>query len=305
MTINKFFASQRSYERLLLLFLLSLLLVAILTACASEEESSPGEEEITETVSLTYVEWDSEIATTYVASAILEDKMGYETELIDVTLTALYESVASGDQDGMLAAWLPKTQGERYEPYRDDVVDLGPNLAGTTSGLVVPDYVPLETIEELLEYQEEFENKIIGIEPDAGIMDRTAEAMEAYDLEGDYDLVTGSDQTMTTTLKNALEEERWIVVTGWNPHWKFSKWDLNYLQDPQNIYGEDEYIHTIVREGLEEDLPEVYQFLDNFKWEMEDIEKVMSLIQIEEMPPEEAAREWIENNKSLVESWLP
>ena len=57
------------------------------------------------------------------------------------------------------------------------------------------------------------------------------------------------------------------MVTGWTPHWKFARWDLKFLDDPKKVYGEAETINTIVRQGLKEDMPEVYAVCDAFKWD--------------------------------------
>ena len=46
----------------------------------------------------------------------------------------------------------------------------------------------------------------------------------------------------------------------------FAKYDLKYLEDPENGMGSEEQIHTMVRKGLKEDQPEAYKVLDNFHW---------------------------------------
>lgn len=262
------------------------------------------QKEQTKTVNIVYVEWDSEVASSHVVKAVIEEKLGYNCELLSVPLTALWESIATGDQDATVAAWLPSLQKEQQETYQDQVVNLGPHLESTQMGLVVPDYVPLDSIKELNKFSMIFDNKIIGIDPNAGIMEKTEKVMKEYNLTNEFELITGSDSTMTTILKNAIEEKRWIVVTGWTPHWKFAKWDLKYLDDPKNIYGKQEKIHTIVRKGLKSDMPKVYNFLDNFQWEKSDMEEVMLLIQKEENNAEEAAEIWIEKNEKLVNGWI-
>lgn len=269
-------------------------------AQTAEQQDAPEEEP----VKIVYVKWDSEIASSNVLKAVIEEKIGYEAELLPVTLTALWESIAAGDQDVTVAAWLPSLQQEAKQTYKDEVEILGPNLEGTRIGLAVPEYVDIDSIEELNENAKKFDGKIIGIEPDAGIMEKTEDVMEEYNLEDRFELVSGSDSTMSTALGNAIEEKRWIVVTGWTPHWKFAKWDLKYLKDPKNVYGEEEHISTIVRKGLEEEKPKVYNFLDNFYWQASDMEECMLLIQRDDLTAEEAAREWIARNEALVEEWL-
>lgn len=100
----------------------------------------------------------------------------------------------------------------------------------------------------------------------------------------------------------AYENEEPIVVTGWSPHWMFQTYDLKYLDDPLNIFGEGEVIKTIVRDGLEEDSPEAVAILDNFYWEPSDLESVM-ILTYNGMEPEEAARQWVDDNQDLVSQW--
>ena len=134
-------------------------------------------------------------------------------------------------------------------------------------------------------------------------MSTTEKVMDEYSLD-EFELITGSDYTMTSALESAVEDEEWIVVTGWSPHWKFARWDLKYLDDPREGYGEEEYISSMVRENLEEDMPEVYTFLNNFYWYPEDMGEVMLWIQEEDLSPEEAASQWIKENQDTVEEWL-
>jgi glycine betaine/proline transport system substrate-binding protein len=75
--------------------------------------------------------------------------------------------------------------------------------------------------------------RIIGIDPGAGIMAASEKALIEYEL--DYELVEGSDATMVATLKQAIDNNKWVVVTGWAPHWKFATWDLKFLDDPKGF----------------------------------------------------------------------
>ncbi|MBU8907461.1 glycine betaine ABC transporter substrate-binding protein [Desertibacillus haloalkaliphilus] len=148
---------------------------------------------------------------------------------------------------------------------------------------------------------EELDFTITGIDPSAGVMEATERAIEEYELEG-FNVQPSSDAAMTAALGTAIENEEAIVVPGWTPHWKFSKYDLKFLEDPKGVFGEAENIHTIVRLGLEEDLPEAYQVLDNFYWTPEDMGEIMIAVN-EGQDPDEAAAEWIENNEDKVAEW--
>ncbi|OIJ14622.1 glycine/betaine ABC transporter [Anaerobacillus arseniciselenatis] len=142
---------------------------------------------------------------------------------------------------------------------------------------------------------------ITGIDAGAGIMAATEEAIEAYGLE-DYNLQTSSSAAMTAALDAAYTNEEPIVVTGWTPHWKFAKYDLKYLEDPQGIFGESEVIHTIARAGLDTDHPSAYQVLENFYWEQDDMGAIMIDVN-EGADPVDAAADWVAANQDKVSEW--
>ncbi|WP_285868502.1 glycine betaine ABC transporter substrate-binding protein [Mesobacillus maritimus] len=147
----------------------------------------------------------------------------------------------------------------------------------------------------------ETDYQIIGIEPGAGIMSQANQALTDYQLD-DWELVEGSSAAMTAELSKAYNQQKPIIVTGWSPHWKFSKFDLKFLEDPNGSFGEVEEIHTIVRKGLEQDLPGANTILDQFSWEPSDMENVMVNIN-EGLEAEKAAEKWIEENPDKVAKW--
>ncbi|MDF0479884.1 ABC transporter permease/substrate binding protein [Vagococcus sp. PNs007] len=250
-------------------------------------------------VTLAYVEWDTEIASTTVVSEVLKD-MGYDVKMTPLDSAIMWEAVANGEADGMVAAWLPGTHGSQYDKFKDKLDDLGPNLdGGARLGLVVPSYMDVNSIDELTT---EGNQQVVGIEPGAGVVAAAEETMAEYANLSDWNLMSSSNGAMTTELAKAIKNKEEIVITGWSPHWMFSRYDLKYLEDPKGTMGGDESIKTMVRKGLEKDSPEVYQVLDNFNWELADIESVMLAIEKGEKPVE-AARHWIDNHQELVESW--
>lgn len=249
-------------------------------------------------VELVYVEWDTEVASTHVVGKVLED-LGFDVTLTPLDNAVMWEAVANGEADGMVAAWLPATHEAQFERYGDQMIDLGPNLEGAKIGLVVPSYMDVDSIADLTD---EAGQVITGIEPGAGVVAASERSVEEYDnLEG-WEVHTSSSGAMTTELRTAYGNEEEIIVTGWSPHWKFQEFDLKYLDDPNGAFGDAETINTMVREGLEEDMPEVYRVLDNFSWTTDDIESVMLDIS-EGTSPEDAAAAWVEENQDKVAEW--
>jgi glycine betaine/proline transport system substrate-binding protein len=271
-------------------------------------------------VRMSYVEWSSEIASTHLVQAIIQEKLGKKCHIIPMEADEMWEAVAKGAVDAMVAAWLPGTQGHLYARYKNQVENLGPNLKDARVGLVVPNitvgrqtmgsglrnkpYITVNSIKELPQYAQKFNSKIIGIDPAAGVMKRTHDAIKVYGLK-QYRLISGSEISMTAELSNAIRKQRWIVVTGWIPHWMFGRWNLKFLDDPKNVYGGKEHIATIVRKGLKKDMPIIYRFLNQFQWNAEAMDQLMVWIKDDNgMYPYEKALRWIRYNQEKIDAWL-
>ena len=255
-----------------------------------------------EKVEIAYVEWACATASTNVVKAVLNEEMGYDADVVSVTAAAMWQATASGDVDAFVTAWLPVTHGHYYEKVKDEVVNLGPLAEGAKIGLVVPEYVEIDSIAELNDHADKFDETIVGIDPGAGIMSKTEKALDVYNLDN-MTLSEGSGATMTAMIDEAVDNNEWVVVTGWSPHWKFGRWDLKYLEDPENVYGGSEDIVTIVRQNLKEDMPEVYDFLDRFSWDLSTMQGLMAKNQ-ENGKPYENAKEFVKNHPKLVDKWL-
>lgn len=249
-------------------------------------------------VTLSYVAWDTEIASTNVLETVLEDE-GFNVDLVQLDPAIMFSSVASGETDASVSVWAPNTHASYLDRYGDQVENLGVHTPGAITGMVVPEYMDVNSIAEL---SDEAGQEIVGIEPGAGVVEQTRNALDHYDNLSDWSLSTSSTGAMLTTLEQALQNEEEIVITGWSPHWIFLEYDLKYLEDPDGMYGEGEELETIVREGLQEENPIAYEIIDNFAWEASDMEQVMVYIQ-DGMEPQEAAERWVEENPELVAEW--
>ncbi|WP_018125058.1 glycine betaine ABC transporter substrate-binding protein [Desulfovibrio oxyclinae] len=277
--------------------IVSVMAMVLCLAMALPAFASKGE------VELAYVEWSSEVASTNVVKAVLQERMGYECEIIPVSVGPMYAAVAAGDVDGMVSSWQP-IQSDNLKRTEKDLVNLGPNMVGVQSGFVVPSYVTIDSIEELNANADKFDGEIIGIDPGAGVMQQADNAIEQYGLD-EMELIDSTGAMMTAALKDGIRRNDWVVVTGWTPHWKWGTWDLKYLKDPKNVFGdpEDGTILTLVRKGLDSDMPEVHAFLDNFQWTPDEMAEVMVWIR-EGMEPYDAAKKYIEKHKEQVDGWL-
>ena len=301
----------------LLLFVFVAFLFTVSLAGTRETARIAEERQV---IRIAHANWTSSVASANLARAVFQEKLGMDCELVPMGIDEIWEALAGGEVDAMLSAWLPDTHAHFMEQFGGEVVDLGPNLTGTRTGLVVPDlqpgrlragpgihesYITIDSIAEIRAHADTFDHRIIGIEREAGITRQTRKAREAYGLEN-FVLVEGTEREMIDALLNAILQEKWVVITGWEPHWSFARWSLKFLDDPLNIYGDEGRIHTIVRIGLENDLPDAFRFLDNFHWSPEEMGQLMLWIEEDKgrFPYDKALR-WMRTNPDRVRKWMP
>ena len=68
--------------------------------------------------------------------------------------------------------------GDQYKKYKNNIVDLGPNLKGVKLGLAVPTY--MKNVNRIEDLTDQADKKITGIEPGAGIMKAANKALKSY-----------------------------------------------------------------------------------------------------------------------------
>ncbi|BBG30974.1 glycine betaine ABC transporter substrate-binding protein [Zymobacter palmae] len=269
---------------------------AVLTAPSASATEPLGQQDIT----IGYVAWADQMPSTYAMKVVLEQQ-GYHVKPTTLSAAFMWQGVAQGKLD-MIAAWLPVTHGAYYAPVKEKVENLGANFTGAHQGLAVPAYLTdINTIDDLKQHADEFEGKVVGIDPGAGLMRLTKRALDQYGVN--MKLAASSDATMTAVLGEAIREHRPVVVTAWTPHWMFNRWQLKYLDDPKGAFGSDEEIDTIVRKGLRQDSPRAYCVLSHFKWTPAEMGELLAMNEQPNSDPYQNAKQWVDKHPELVARW--
>ncbi|MFO7800938.1 MAG: glycine betaine ABC transporter substrate-binding protein [Desulfovermiculus sp.] len=286
----------------------SMVLMA-LAACALLVGPTAQAADYDKPIKIGWTAWSTAEANTKLIKRILEDKMGYDVELMMSGIGIQYQGLSTGDIDLMLMAWLPTTHKDYWEKFAGDVVNLGPIYTRARLGWAVPDYIPedeLSSIEDLTkpEVAKKLDKKITGIDPGAGVMQASEEAMKEYGLsDAGYELVSSSGAGMTAALARSIKRDDWAVVTAWSPHWKFAKWDLRYLEDPKGLLGGKERIHCLARQGFYQDVPyEVFEFFVRYNIPIDDLEQLM--LEARNSSYEKAVDKYIKDNPKRIQYWM-
>lgn len=272
----------------------TLLAIVLLGACGQYNNKKK--------ISLAYANWAEGIAITNLTKVILEDQ-GYNVEMLNADLAPIFTSLSRKKADVFMDVWLPVTMEDYIERYKDNLEFYGTVYDSARIGLVVPDYVEINSIEELNAHKDKFSGQIVGIDAGAGIMKATDTAIKEYDL--DYKLLTSSGPAMAASLGKAIDRGDWVVVTGWTPHWMFNRYKLKVLKDPKNIYGAAEQIKSVAWKGFSEKDAFAAELIKNIHLTDAQISSLMTAMEETKGTESQAAREWMNEHKELIESWIP
>ncbi len=242
----------------------------VLAACGSDSNgnASEGDDPASkDPISIAVIQgWTDSTSTAYLWKHVLEDK-GYKVEIKELSDAApLYVGMSQGDIDLYTSAWPEVTHKAYMEKYGDDLEDLDTYYEGAKLFLAVPDYTPVDSIDQLNDNADLFDGTITGIEAGAGLTRATKDdVMPAYGLNENYKLVTSSTAAMLTQLKKATENKQDILVTLWKPFWANGSFPVKALEDPKGAFGESEGLHILAHKGFSDEYPEVAEMMGRLK----------------------------------------
>lgn len=248
-------------------------------------------------IRIVYTDWSESVAITHLAYVLLEEKMDYQVELKLTDVESAYDEVANQEADIFADAWLPETHKQYYEEHSGEIELLGITYPEARTGFVVPEYSELTTVADLKNYN----YPIVGIDPGAGVMRKAQKAIDEYNL--DIPLLELSEDEMVKQLEDSIKRRKEIVITGWEPHWIFARFDVRFLEDPDNIFGEREKIYTIARKNLEGLHPNAVRFFERMQLSEKQLNSLVYQVQLNE-DPVKGAKAWIDQHEYVVNQWV-
>lgn len=285
--------------------MLALLATGLLVGCGESGDQTRPLEMVT-------VNWIEGMAMTYVQEQIIEDSLGIPVEVNEVQGGGIaFSSVASGNADVFNEAWLPTTHEEPWQKNNDKLQKLGYTYKGTTVGWAMPSYVPVDSVPDLKQYQDELEGTINGIEAGSAINEQTQQTLERYGMADAFSVAAASGPATWQALESAIQEKKPIVVVSWYPHWTWSEYDLKYVNGAKtnhnvDIWGRPEDIFTVVDTTFVNGAPkEAVCFLKKFEINDEQVFSLMSAFNNRgDLNKPDAAQQWIEAHPEPVSQWM-
>jgi len=294
-------------KKFLLLFTtLTLLALAACSNGVDEENNATNDEQENEdkgTIVFGQTPWSSTAPPTQIAKQILEEQ-GYEIKVQHVSQPIIWEGMRNKEIDFFMDAWLPYTEAPRWEEFQDDLIKVATSYENAQLGWVVPAYVEENTIEDLKQNAEKYNEEVVTISEGAGIVEISKELMAGENLEeSGFELKTSSEGAMISVAQSKIDSEEPVLFTAWRPHSIFASNDLKFLEGQEEYFKADN-VYVLSYKGIEEAHPEAYQILSNWSISIEDLETMMRENEQNGVPFEDLATEWIENNRDKVDQMI-
>lgn len=271
-----------------------------------------GEAESCQQVRLADVGW-SDLNITNATARYLLSALGYETEVLRLSLPQTYDALAAGEADVFLGNWMP-AQAKLSQPLVDagTVERLHANLQGARYTLAVPQYVydaGVKNVADIARFADRFDHTLYGIEPgnDGNALVKKMIASNAFGL-GDFKLDESNEQGMLTQVRmKELLDHQWIVFLGWEPHPMNVRHKLAYLDGGDDYFGPNQggaTVYTVVRKGYAQQCPNVARLLGNLEFSLDMENQLMDRVLNEKDNPRRAVRNWIKRNPERLDAWL-
>ena len=269
--------------------------------------------------------WVGSTANVYVAKNLLENELGCTVSITKIAEIPVFEALADGKVDVILEDW---QHVKLYKKYVDDLgkVKQAGSLGVTGHiGWYVPKYLVDEN-PELASWQGVAENSELFQTPESGDQGQFLAGDPGY-VTNDESLIetlglnfkviyAGGEASEIAAIQQAYAQEEPLLFYWYEPQWLNAALDFVEVKlpkrtpgcdaDPDNVdcaYPDYDLRKLYSSEFAESGSPAV-EFVENFKWSNADQELVSQLIAEEKMTPEDAAAQWISDNKDKADAWL-
>src|SRR5215204_5951094 len=282
-------------------------------------------------VTLNEQAWAGSTANTYIAKAVLEDKLGCQVEITKIAEIPVFQAMADGKVDAVLEDWQHTDEYKKYIDQAGTVVQGGPLGVEGHIGWFIPRYLMDEHPEfaswEGLQGEESLfktaesgsQGMFLGGDP--SYVQKDKELIEALGLDLKH-VTAGAEPAQVARWSQAYKQQKPVLFYWYTPQYLNQEYDLAEVKLPERFKGcKDDakaggnpeqykcaYDVTIINKLFSKDFAEsgspAYDVLKKMKLTNEDQELVAKAIAGDKQDPEEAGADWVKDNQDKVQEWL-
>lgn len=277
------------------------------------------------TVTLSKQSWVGAQSNVAVAQYLLEHKLGYRVDTVQVDEIPAWDALSQGRVDAILEDWGHPDQEKRYVTDKKTIAKAGDLGVTGHIGWFVPTYLAkqhpdITNWKNLNKYSSLFRT------PESGGKGQLLDGSPSYvtndkalveNLKLDYQVVfSGSEAAQITQIRQFAKEKKPFLTYWYSPQWLFKKVPMTEVKLPPYKDGCDAdpkkitcaYPKTPLQKYLNADFAKsggkAAAFLKKFKWTTDDQNEVSLMIADQKMTPEDAAKKWVDTHESVWKAWL-
>ncbi|MEU6279028.1 ABC transporter substrate-binding protein [Streptomyces sp. NPDC047028] len=303
--------------------------LTLLTGCGAADmtkQASPfANARGSKTVTLSVQSWVGAQSNVAVAQYLLEHKLGYRVDTVQVDEVPAWDALSQGRVDAILEDWGHPDQEKRYVEDKKTIAPAGGLGVTGHIGWYVPTYLvkqhpDITNWKNLNKYASLFRTAESGGK--GQLMDGspsyvTNDKALVKNLKLDYQVVfAGSEAAQITQIKQFAKEKKPFLSYWYAPQWLFEKVPMTEVKLPPYKEGCDAdpakvacaYPRTPLQKylnaGFAKSGGKAARFLKKFKWTTEDQNEVSLMIAEKKMKPADAAKKWVDSHPSVWKKWL-
>jgi glycine betaine/proline transport system substrate-binding protein len=251
------------------------------------------------TITMGTMSWEDLTPITGITKKVLEDS-GYSVKVVPFSEWGIaYAALTKGDIQ-LLASQTDYIAQDYWDKNKRRLEKISPVSHGLFQGVAVPKYVPIDSIDQLIDNADKWGGKIVGIEPGSGLMRDTGNAVKSYGLK--LQLVEGSTAAMTAALKSAIDRKEWIAVTIWEPSWMMQRYDVKFLKDPKAVFPPPQSYYWIGQKGFSAEYPHAREVIASVYVPLADITAINAAVN-DGKTMDQAVKDWTDSHADLLKRW--
>jgi glycine betaine/proline transport system substrate-binding protein len=319
-----------------------LVLAAGVAACGEAKDESSGSSSSGSTssassgkdcgtVTLNEQAWAGSTANTYIAKAVLEDKLGCKVEITKIAEIPVFQAMADGKVDAVLEDWQHTDEYKKFIDQGGTVVQGGPLGVEGHIGWFIPKYLMDEHPEfaswEGLKGEEDIfktaesgdQGMFLGGDP--SYVQKDKELIEALGLNLKH-VTAGAEPAQVARWSQLYKQKKPVLFYWYTPQYLNQEYDLSEVKlpersadckddskaggDPQQYkcaYGVT-IINKLFSKKFADSGSPALDMLKKMKLTNEDQEQVAKAIAGDKVDPAKAGADWVAQNADKVDAWL-
>ena len=282
-------------------------------------------------VTLNEQAWAGSTANTYIAKAVLEDNLGCQVEVTKIAEIPVFQAMADGEVDAVLEDWQHTDEYKKYIDQAGTVVHGGPLGVEGHIGWFIPKYLMDEHPEfadweglkgnEALFKTAESGDQGMFLGGDPSYVQKDKELIKALNLDFKH-VTAGAEPAQVARWTQLYKQKKPVIFYWYTPQFYNQQYDLAEVKLPERTPdckddaksggNPDQYkcaydvtiINKLFSKKFADGGSPAYDVLKNMKLTNDDQEAVAKAIAGDKVDPEQAGKDWVEQNPDKVQAWL-